>query len=235
MAMTARLHGNKEPSGLFIFAVNVPKFTNKGGAPTSSFDDTQPMLAATITEEPLHVRMALEIIKAYDEALFRHSVRVAYYTCRILEATGAAPEQIRVAQISSLLHDLGKITVPRGVLHKPAALSEHEFTYIKLHPVTGARILQKLEGFAEIWPYVKHHHERWDGKGYPAGLAGENIPFVARVICIADAFEAMTAGRPYKKSMTPAQALDELTANAGSQFDPDLVRVFLHAVSTQLD
>jgi response regulator RpfG family c-di-GMP phosphodiesterase len=167
--------------------------------------------------------VTLEARDGYTEG---HSLRVAGYTTVIAEGMGLPPamrEQIRTA---SLLHDLGKVGVRDAILNKPGSLTPEEWAAMRQHPVLGWRILSPLGFLAAEAQSVKHHHERFDGKGYPDGLAGEAIPLPARIIAVADAFDAMTTARPYRPPMPPAEALAELRRKAGTQFDPRPVEAF---------
>jgi len=118
-------------------------------------------------------------------------------------------------------------------LNKPARLSPEELQLVKQHPTIAAEIIQHIKGLEEVAKIVRHHHERWDGKGYPDGLSGEEIPLGARILCIADAFEAMTSNRPYRKAMSISEAVSELINNAGEQFDPNLVQIFLEILKEE--
>jgi len=135
----------------------------------------------------------------------------------------AANELIEVA---AQLHDIGKIGVPEEILNKPGRLDHDEFDIIKSHPVIGEQILRPLDFLSETRPIVRHHHERWDGRGYPDGLRGSAIPHEAALLSIVDAYDAMTSNRPYRQGMAHERALDILRDGAGSQWNPDLVREF---------
>ncbi len=124
------------------------------------------------------------------------------------------------------LHDIGKIGIPEEILNKKDKLTEDEFDIIKSHPVIGEQILMPLDFLSEARPIVRHHHERWDGSGYPDGLKGSAIPRQAAMLAIVDAFDAMTSNRPYRDGMEPARAKQILSDGAGSQWDPDLVERF---------
>jgi cyclic di-GMP phosphodiesterase len=128
---------------------------------------------------------------------------------------------------SAPLHDIGKVGVPDEILHKPGKLDEREWEIMRQHPVIGERILRAIPGFGAIARMVRHEHERWDGGGYPDGLAGTAIPVGSRIILACDAYHAMTSDRPYRKAMPHSDAMSELTANAGSQFDPDVVQALV--------
>jgi HD-GYP domain-containing protein (c-di-GMP phosphodiesterase class II) len=136
-------------------------------------------------------------------------------------------ERLELLQLGGPLHDVGKLAIPDEVLRKPGRLDDEELAQIREHPRLGARILLRLSAFRGALPYVLYHHERWDGHGYPSGKAGEAIPIEARVLAVADAFDAMTSDRPYRRALTRAQALTEVERCAGTQFDPEVARVFL--------
>ena len=128
---------------------------------------------------------------------------------------------------SALLHDLGKIGIPDTALHKQSKLSDEEFAVIKAHPEIGAKILKAVKSFRDLVPAVYCHHERFDGKGYPRGIHGEHIPLHARIIAVADSFDAMTSDRPYRTAFSRDTALVELEANKGTQFDPRIADTFI--------
>ena len=138
-------------------------------------------------------------------------------------------ERISVLRLGALLHDVGKLVVPSSVLLKRGPLTDEELGLMRRHPAAGARMLRSLGAPETILPLVLHHHERWDGDGYPTGRRGDDIPLEARVLCIADSFDAMTSTRPYRTSWTPDEALKELERCAGTQFDPELVGAFAAA------
>jgi putative nucleotidyltransferase with HDIG domain len=132
-----------------------------------------------------------------------------------------------VLERAALLHDIGKIGVPEALLLKPSALSPEDYERVKEHSEAGARILETVPFLADVVPIVRHHHERWDGSGYPAGLAGEDIPFLARVLAVADSFDAMVSERPYRGPLPRRLAIDEVVLCSGSQFDPAVVDAFV--------
>jgi HD-GYP domain-containing protein (c-di-GMP phosphodiesterase class II) len=130
-------------------------------------------------------------------------------------------------RVGGPLHDIGKLAVSDEVLCKEGRLDPDELAQIQQHPKIGARILLRMAALHEAIPYVLYHHERWDGQGYPSGKAGEEIPLEARVLAVADAFDAMTSDRPYRPALTHGEALAEVERCAGTQFDPEIARVFL--------
>ncbi|WP_342626188.1 HD-GYP domain-containing protein [Oceanithermus profundus] len=166
-------------------------------------------------------------IDAKDSHTFLHSERVTAIASALARAYGLDAAQVNTIEKGSRIHDIGKIGIPDAVLFKPGSLTEEEYNIIKKHPEYGVRLLEPAsEYLSETFDIIKYHHERWDGRGYPEGLAGQEIPLWARIVGLADAYEAMTAGRPYQKAKTPEDALREIEDLAGIQFDPKLVRLF---------
>ena len=174
-------------------------------------------------------------IDAKDRYTCGHSRRVAMLTRQLAEACGCDAHTLGRVHIAGLVHDVGKIGVPERVLVKPGRLDEQEVDWIRRHPEMGHRILRDIPNFEDVLEGVLHHHERWDGTGYPGGLAGEGIPRVARMIAIADAFDAMMSSRTYRKGMARTRVLAELAACSGTQFDPELVPMFLALDFTEYD
>lgn len=174
-------------------------------------------------------------IDAKDPYTFGHSRRVALLTRDLAAATGLPEEDVAIAHKAGLVHDVGKIGVPEAVLTKPGRLTEEEFAWIRRHPEIGHRILRDIPHFRPVLPGVLHHHERWDGRGYPSGLAGEQIPRIARLIALADSFDAMSSNRTYRSRLSRAEVLAEVQKCAGSQFDPDLVPAFLALDFSEFD
>ncbi|MBM3464700.1 MAG: HD domain-containing protein [Armatimonadetes bacterium] len=130
----------------------------------------------------------------------------------------------------AMLHDVGKMEIPRHVLYKPGALNDDEIAIMRRHPLWGAAILQEIPSLAHAVPVTLHHHERWDGDGYPHRLAAENIPLSARIVCVVDAFDAMINDRPYRKALPVEEAVSEIRALAGTQFDPWIAAAFLQTI-----
>jgi putative nucleotidyltransferase with HDIG domain len=163
-----------------------------------------------------------------------HSERVAAYTMLIAQRLNLSEEELPHIERGALLHDIGKIGVPDHILYKPGPLTPDEWEIMKQHPVVGYKMCMKIEMLRPAAPIVLHHHERWDGKGYPYGLSGEEIPLGARIFAIADTLDAMTSDRPYRKALSFAQAREEIERCAGAQFDPELVKVFLSVPEEEL-
>jgi HD-GYP domain-containing protein (c-di-GMP phosphodiesterase class II) len=153
-----------------------------------------------------------------------HTWGVVSLVLRVGDEMGLGAVERRHLEFTALLHDIGKLRTPPEILNKPAALTDEEWAIVRRHPVDGQQMLERIGGMlAEVGESVRAHHERWDGGGYPDGIAGEAIPLAARIVCVCDAFNAMTTNRPYRPAMAGADALAELRACAGTQFDPQVV------------
>lgn len=174
-------------------------------------------------------------VEAKDSYTRGHSDRVAEYSILIGEKVGLPEEQIKLLKIGGLFHDIGKIGIPDSILLKPEKLTDDEYSEIKNHPSIGAHILGAAEAFKNIVPIVKHHHEKFDGKGYPSGLQGEGIPYLARIAAIADTFDAMTSKRSYRNALDMQIVKDEIERCKGTQFDPQLSDVFLDILENDFD
>ena len=170
-----------------------------------------------------------------DHYTRRHSEDVTDYALWIAEQLGLSEEQKHTLRLGGLLHDVGKIGIPDAVLLKPGLLTAEEYEVMKQHTVLGAVMLAAVPGMEEAVPLARSHHERWDGQGYPDGLAGEQIPLLARLLSVADAFSAMTTDRPYRKGMDWSSALRELQRHRGTQFDPVMVDAFVAAVRKRME
>lgn len=170
------------------------------------------------------ITSALDAKDAYTAG---HSKRVSEMSLALSEALGLSAQDILHIHIAAHLHDIGKIGIPDAVLHKEGKLNEYEWEIIKSHPQIGAQILSKSRKLSELIEIVLHHHERFDGKGYPDGLSGENIPLGARVIAICDSIDAMTSHRKYRKALSWEDCHREIEKNCGSMYDPVIGRVAL--------
>jgi HD-GYP domain-containing protein (c-di-GMP phosphodiesterase class II) len=166
-------------------------------------------------------------VDAKDAYTCGHSERVAVMSKLLAKEFGLDEHQVERIYMAGLLHDVGKIGVPEAVLRKPGKLTIEEFEQMKRHPAIGARILQDVKQIQDIIPGVLHHHERYDGRGYPDGLSGQNIPLMGRIICLADCFDAMTSTRTYRKAMPLEVTLADIRRCGGTQFDPALTEAFL--------
>lgn len=176
------------------------------------------------------LRYTVEAKDAYTKG---HSDRVAEYSCLIGKHLGLSESELKTLRIGGLFHDIGKIGIPDNILLKDSRLSNDEYSEIKNHPSIGAHILSNATIFNDIIPIVKHHHERFDGYGYPNKLKGNNIPYLARITSVADAFDAMTSKRSYRDSLPIDVVKKEFLNNSGTQFDPEIVKVFLEILDTK--
>jgi len=180
------------------------------------------------------VKALAEALEAKDPYTNGHSMRVTELAVTLAHEYGLSEEEQQRIRLAGLVHDIGKIGVPEKILHKPDRLTEQEFDFIKEHPGMGERILRPIINDREVLAIVRHHHERFSGGGYPEGLAGEDIPLGSRLMSVADAYDAMTSTRPYRKALSPEKATGQLMANRGSQFDPEIVDLFMSLDDTKL-
>lgn len=169
-------------------------------------------------------------VDAKDTYTRNHSDRVSYYSVLIGKKLGLDDNDIETLRQGALFHDIGKIGIPDSILRKPEKLTDEEYDDIKNHPSIGAKILAPAKIFSDLIPMVLNHHERYDGKGYPIGLSGEDIPLMARIVCVADSFDAMTSDRSYRPRFDVITALRELENCKGAQFDPQIVDAFELAI-----
>ncbi len=174
-------------------------------------------------------------IDAKDRYTCGHSRRVAHLTAQLARAIGLEEHEVSRMHIAGLVHDVGKIGVPERVLLKPGKLNGEEFEWIREHPDIGYRILKDIPQLDDVLPGVLHHHERYDGNGYPAGLAGEDIPLVARIITLADSFDAMSSTRTYRRRLSREDVLEEISRCAGYQFDPKLAPILVNLDFSEFD
>jgi HD-GYP domain-containing protein (c-di-GMP phosphodiesterase class II) len=172
--------------------------------------------------------------EARDPYMRGHTERVTKYAVSIGRGLHLSEQELEVLRYSAEVHDIGKISIPDFILSKPGKLTPAERAMIELHPAKGAEMLEPLEFLRPALPAVRHHHERYDGTGYPDGLQKERIPVLARILACADSFDAMTSDRPYRnRKLTVEEALAEIKNNSGSQFDPHIAHSFIHLISSQ--
>ncbi|WP_313017565.1 HD domain-containing phosphohydrolase [Acetoanaerobium noterae] len=173
------------------------------------------------------VNLIMQTLSEKNEREKRHSVEVAKWAKEIGVSMGLSVQKVKEIELAGLLHDIGKIAIKEDILNKPGKLTEEEYDEIKRHPESGYHILKSVDEYSSLAQCVLEHHERFDGKGYPKGIKGSQISLIARIIAVADAFEAMIAQRPYRKSLTEEMAIEEIKKNANTQFDPEIVTAFL--------
>src|SRR6185437_13708258 len=180
----------------------------------------------------LIAKSLLQAMKERDPYTYGHCRRVARHARLLAQAAGLTEAEQTAVEFASMFHDLGKMAIPDSILLKPGRLTPAEEEIMRIHPVKSVEIIQPLTKttfFKGLVPGIRHHHERYDGKGYPDGVMGEKIPLIARIILIADTFDAMTTTRPYRNGMEHQFAYRELKTFAGRQFDKQLVEIFLKA------
>jgi putative nucleotidyltransferase with HDIG domain len=173
------------------------------------------------------ITILAQAVELRDTYTGGHTARVTNYSLLLSQELDLSPPDMHLVRIGTPLHDIGKIGIADNILQKPGRLTPEEFQIMQTHTVKGAEILATIPELAPAIPIVRSHHERWDGRGYPDGLKGEAIPPLARIVAVADAFDAMTSDRPYRKGMPPEVAFDEVRKQSGQQFDPKCARVFL--------
>lgn len=178
------------------------------------------------------LRYAEEVRNPYTRG---HSERVSKYAVLIGNKMNLSDEEIRILRVGGLFHDIGKIGTPDSILLKESKLSDEEYDKIKRHPLIGAEILSNSQGFKDILPIVKYHHERFDGGGYPENLKGEEIPLLARITAVADSFDAMNSRRTYRDRLDLDKIVSEIEAGKGTQFDPDVVDAFLDILKNDFE
>ncbi len=181
------------------------------------------------------VKMLANTIEGRDPYTHGHVDRVTMYARWLAEALDWPDEQLRILEFGARLHDIGKIMVPDQILNKPGALAHNEWIIMKQHPSAGARMLRNIPHLTSAIPYVLHHHERWDGSGYPQGLCGREIPLEGRLLAIVDVYDALTTSRPYHPARPPSEVLDFIASRAGAHFDPDLTPIFVQVMHAKLN
>jgi len=171
-----------------------------------------------------------KLIDARDPYVSSHAAKVADYATAIAEELGLPAERLDPVRQAGFLHDIGKIGISEQVLHKPSKLTPEEYEYIKTHAALGGEFVETCRGLRHLAPFVRHHHEWWDGRGYPDGLRGEQIPLEARILAVCDAVEAMASDRPYRNGMSLDEIIAEVKRCSGTQFDPAVARAFVKIV-----
>ncbi len=177
------------------------------------------------------IRALANAIEARDPYTRGHSERVTEYSVKIAQNLGMEHDTVKKIRYAALLHDIGKINIKEEILNKPGKLTDEEFRIMNRHPTLGAKIMEPVKEFRDILPIMYHHHERFGSGGYPDSISGDQIPFPARILAVADAFDAMTSDRPYRKALPLEVAVGELKKHSGTQFDPRVVEIFLHVIS----
>lgn len=223
-----------------VFTIYFPTARKFDRQETSFFSVLGNFLATFFTSQSLHYelqRSYLDIAKALVIALEEkdpytkgHSERVQEYAVQIAKELKLSKKLVQVLSDFSVLHDIGKVIIDSVILNKMGSLNNKEWSIIKKHPLVGARMVSPVDGLVLGIPLIKHHHERVDGKGYPEGLAGSHIPLLARIIAVADAFDAMISPRAYRNALTIKEAKKELLKNAGNQFDRKIINVMIDLI-----
>jgi len=195
-------------------------------------DGTLPWYAADRgVKAPDVVAALVAALAAKDPITSAHTERCSWYTARLAKEIGLKDDETSIVRLASLLHDVGKLAVPDDVLSKPGPLNEEEWAQMKRHPTSALHVLSQIHSIADATPAILHHHEHFNGSGYPDGLAGKEIPIASRILLVTDAFDAMTTDRPYRKAMPIEAAVEELKRNSGTQFDPMVVEAFLRILA----
>jgi len=210
-----------------IVVIGVPLFLAVYFSQRQYRDGVQKRIAVMEKAHRETIEALAVAINAKDAVTHDHVLRVQIYAAGVARALGCAPDEIEALKAGALLHDIGKIAVPDYILNKPGKLTAAEFEKMKIHPIAGAQILSRVEFPYPIVPVVRHHHERWDGNGYPDGLRGEDIPLTARILSVVDCFDAVREDRQYRKGMTREEAIAVIIRGSGIQYDPRVVGTFI--------
>lgn len=199
-----------------------------------------PVVQVKEVEEQL-VALRTSLICAFNQLLDLkdlntgvHSTRLAEWAIHVASELGLEDHALADIEVAALLHDIGKIGIPDAILNKPGPLTPDEYNLMKKHPDYGWAVLRQVPGFEQASLLVLHHHERYDGKGYPGGLKGEEIPMGSRIVCVIDAFDAMVSSRPYREGLPLQEAARRLTDCSGTQFDPAVVKIFLPLAQAEM-
>jgi HD-GYP domain-containing protein (c-di-GMP phosphodiesterase class II) len=179
------------------------------------------------------VRAVADATHAGDPYMAGHSTRVAAYCEKLADSLGLPPRERLLLFLAAAFHDIGYLATPTYILRKPSVLAEDEMEEVRVHPLRGAEVFAAEPALGELARAIRHHHERFDGSGYPDGLRGEDIPFFSRIILVAETYEAMTHHRPYRRALAPEEAQRRLRESAGSQLDPEIVKHFLAILGSE--
>lgn len=222
---------------LYISADNESEFTDSSKSLAASLEKLSSFYLTTNRYKKLQEKFTEEIIisltnllEIHDNYTKGHNQNVANMSRKIALHIGLSKKEIQKAYWTGILHDIGKTIIPAKILNKKGSLSEEEYEKVKKHPEWGYKTLKHSDQLKEIASYVLYHHERWDGKGYPEGLKGTEIPVISRIVSLADAWDSMRSDRSYRKSMSKDNALNEIIKNKGKQFDSELVEIFLEKI-----
>lgn len=212
---------------IIVFVIGVSLFSMVFFGQRRYRDGVQKRIAAIEKAHRETIQSLAGAINAKDEATHDHVQRVQIYAAGVARALGCSAEEIEALRAGALLHDIGEIAVPDHILNKPGKLTAAEFEKVKIHTLAGAQILSRVEFPYPIVPIVRHHHERWDGSGYPDGLAGEDIPLTARILSVVDCFDALREDRKYRKGLSRDEAVQIVLQGSGLQYDPRVVATFI--------
>lgn len=216
-----------EPEQLSMIVENGIKKYELSSSKTQILQDLSELFYKTIKS----IAYALD---AKDEYTHGHSMRVTLYSLALAKTLNLSDDLLEEIETTGLLHDIGKIAIPEKILLKPGKLTDEEYEVIKTHPELGERLVGGIQKLKLISNWLKYHHERYDGKGYPEGLAGDQIPISSRIIAIADTYDAMTSSRSYRVALSHQEAIDEIKRCSGTQFDPELSQLFI-SISEEID
>lgn len=208
------------------------KFFNKNRVEnyTSVLDELKDNIDERDGELVTSIKTLISVINAKDRYTYGHSERVVFYSRLLGERLGLSEEEKRTLIYGAYMHDIGKINISKDILIKKMPLTSEEWNILKEHPQNGVEIIKPVKSLRDIAPIILHHHEKYDGTGYPCGLKGEEIPYLARILTVVDCFDAMTSNRPYNKRKTYSQGIEEIKACSGIQFDPDIAKVFIEII-----